>query len=242
MSVLISKLAKGKDKQLFISTHSSFVANKLGLQHLHLVADKKTVSLSSLKKETYEYFLKLPGYNTLRLLLANQAILVEGPADELIVERAYMDYHGEKQPIEDGIDIIAAGGIAFQRYCELAALINKHVIVVTDNDYDVNAVRSRYEKYDTLVTLCVEQDNSLHSLEPSVLAVNMSSFEDFKSIVYNGKDIKSRNKNDIEEFMSKSQNKTEWSMRVFLSEKKIKYPRYILDAIGIVAIENNSDE
>lgn len=242
MSVLISKLAKSKDKQLFISTHSSFVANKLGLQHLHLVAGKKTASLSDLKKTTYEYFLKLPGYNTLRVLLANQAILVEGPADELIVQRAYMDYHEDKQPIEDGIDIISAGGVAFQRYCELASLINKHVTVVTDNDSDVEAVRTRYAKYGRLVTLCVEEDNSLHSLEPSVLAVNMSSFEDFKNIVYCGKDIKTRRHKDIEMFMSNDQNKTEWSMRVFLSEKRIKYPKYILEAIGIDSTEDNSIE
>lgn len=242
MSVLITKLAKSKDKQLFISTHSSFVANKLGLQHLHLVAGRKTASLSDLKKDTYEYFLKLPGYNTLRVLLANQAILVEGPADELIVQRAYMDYHEEKQPIEDGIDIITAGGVAFQRYCELASLINKHVTVVTDNDYDVETVKTRYVDYGKLVTLCVEEDNSLHSLEPSVLAVNMSSFDDFKSIVYYGKDIKTRRPEDIEKFMSNDQNKTEWSMRVFLSEKRIKYPKYILEAIGIDSTEDNSIE
>ncbi|MDP3387453.1 MAG: AAA family ATPase [Eubacteriales bacterium] len=242
MSVLISKLSKSKEKQLFISTHSSFVANKLGLQHLHLVAGKKASSLSDLKKDTYEYFLKLPGYNTLRVLLANKAILVEGPADELIVERAYMDYHEGKQPIEDGIDVITAGGIAFQRYCQLAILINKHVTVVTDNDHDVESVRTRYGKYGELVTLCVEGNNILHSLEPSILAVNVSNFEDFKSIVYCGKDIKTRTLKDIEEFMSKAQNKTEWSMRVFESEKKIKYPQYILEAIGIDATEDNLDE
>jgi predicted ATP-dependent endonuclease of OLD family len=32
---------------------------------------------------------KLPGYDTLRLILCNKAILVEGPSDELIVQKAY---------------------------------------------------------------------------------------------------------------------------------------------------------
>ena len=36
----------------------------------------------NLPKETYEYFLKLSGYNTLRLILAKSIILVEGPTDE----------------------------------------------------------------------------------------------------------------------------------------------------------------
>lgn len=59
MSVLISKLSQSTGKQLFISTHSSFVANKLGLQHLHLVASRKTVPLKALSEDTYDYFLKL---------------------------------------------------------------------------------------------------------------------------------------------------------------------------------------
>ncbi|NLB79576.1 MAG: AAA family ATPase [Clostridiaceae bacterium] len=241
MSMLISKLSESVGKQLFISTHSSFVANKLGLQHLHLVNNKKIVSLTDLTEETYNYFLKLPGYNTLRLLIANQAILVEGPADELIIQRAYIDYYG-KQPIENGIDVISAGGVAFQRYCELAKLINKHITIVTDNDHDIETVRSRYEEYGDLVTPCVEADNNLNTLEPSLLAVNEENFEKFKAIVYHGSDIKQHDAGSILQFMIK--NKTEWSMRVFVSNQKINYPQYILEAIGKADAdaEGNSDE
>ena len=136
MSILISKLSESTEKQLFISTHSSFVANKLGLQYLQLVANNRTISFKALSKDTYNYFLKLPGYNTLRILLANKAILVEGPADELIIQKAYIDNYG-KLPIEDGIDVVSVGSLAFQRYCELASLIGKHLTVVTDNDGNV---------------------------------------------------------------------------------------------------------
>lgn len=224
MSILISKLSESSGKQLFISTHSSFVANKLGLQHLHLVANNSATPFIALKKDTYDYFLKLPGYNTLRILLANQAILVEGPADELIIQRAYMDNYG-KLPIEDGIDVVTVDSLAFQRYCELAALIRKHLTVVTDNDGNVNAVINRYKKYNDLVTLCVEQDDNLNTLEPSVLAVNMNDFEGFRSIIYLGKDIRTRDAKSILDFMTG--NKTEWSMRVFTNEKNIAYPQYI---------------
>ena len=238
MSVLISKISVSTGKQLFISTHSSFVANKLGLQHLHLVANRKTVPLKALSKDTYDYFLKLPGYNTLRVLLANQAILVEGPADELIVQRAYIDNYG-KQPIEDGIDVVTVDSLAFQRYCELASHIRKHITVVTDNDTNAEAVRERYKKYGDLVTLCVEADNGLNTLEPSVLAVNMDGFEVFRTIIYRGNDIKSRDVESIKDFMKK--NKTDWSMRVFISDQKIKYPEYILKAIGKITDEENTD-
>lgn len=230
MSILISKLSDSTGKQLFISTHSSFVANKLGLQYLHLVTNESTMPFKKLSKDTYDYFLKLPGYNTLRILLANHVILVEGPADELIVQRAYIDNFG-KQPIEVGIDVVAVDGLAFQRYCELASLIRKPLTVVTDNDGDVEAVRERYKKYEDLVTLCVEPDNTLNTLEPSVLAANSDNFELFRTIIYLGRDIKSRDKDSIQSFMIG--NKTDWSMRVFTSDQKIKYPQYILEAIGM---------
>lgn len=230
MSILISKLSENTGKQLFISTHSSFVANKLGLQYLHLVANESTTPFKMLSKDTYDYFLKLPGYNTLRILLANHAVLVEGPADELIVQRAYIDNFG-KQPIEAGIDVVSVDSLAFQRYCELASLIRKPLTVVTDNDGDVETVRARYQKYGALVTLCVESDNTLNTLEPSVLAANSDNFELFRSIIYFGKDIKSRDEESIKSFMIG--NKTDWSMRVFTSNQKIKYPQYILEAIGM---------
>jgi len=229
MSILISKLSESIGKQLFISTHSSFVANKLGLQFLHLVANHKTMPFKALRQDTYDYFLKLPGYNTLRILLANNVILVEGPADELIVQRAYIDNYG-KQPIEDGIDVVSVDSLAFQQYCELASLIKKHLTVVTDNDGNVEAVQKRYKKYGDLVTLCVESNNILNTLEPSVLAVNLDTFESFRSIIYLGKDIKSRDAESIKNFMI--DNKTDWSMRVFTSKQKITYPQYILKAIG----------
>lgn len=230
MSILISRLSENSDKQLFISTHSSFVANKLGLQFLHLVANAKTIPFKSLNSDTYNYFLKLPGYNTLRVILAHKAILVEGPADELILQRAYIDCYG-KQPIENGVDVIAVDGLAFQRYCELASLVHKSITIVTDNDQDVNAVIKRYEKYSPYVTLCVEQDNRLYTLEPSVLEANLDNFDLFRAIIYRGADIKKRNREELIDFMIK--NKTEWSMRVFVSKERINYPAYILKAIEV---------
>lgn len=66
------------NKQIIISTHSSYVANKLGLENLILLNNRKTLSLSDLTPDTYGFFKKLAGYDTLRLLLCSKAILVEG--------------------------------------------------------------------------------------------------------------------------------------------------------------------
>lgn len=233
MAILVSKLSEGT-KQIFISTHSSFVANKLGLNHLHLVSCHDTHPFKDLPRDTYEYFLKLPGYNTLRLLLANQIILVEGPADELIVQRAYLDNHG-KLPIEDGVDVMSVGGVAFKRYCELAKLIEKKIVVVTDNDSNPTGVTEKYSDFSGILKLCIEKNDKLFTLEPSVLYANRESFEDFKELIYEGTDKEKINYDGLLEFMRK--NKTKWSMRVFQSKQKIKYPQYILEAIGVSKVE-----
>jgi putative ATP-dependent endonuclease of OLD family len=63
--------------------------------------------LNDLSVGTFNYFKKLAGYNTLRLILCEKAILVEGDSDELIVQKAYMVKHNGLLPIENGIDVIS---------------------------------------------------------------------------------------------------------------------------------------
>jgi predicted ATP-dependent endonuclease of OLD family len=70
--------------------------------------------LKDLSDETVRYFKKLPGYDTLRLVLAEKVILVEGPTEELVIQRAYLDKKS-RLPSSDGIDIITVNSLAFKR-------------------------------------------------------------------------------------------------------------------------------
>ena len=103
-------------RQILISTHSSFVLNKLGLDSLILLNKTKTGRLTDLSPNTYSYFEKLAGYDTLRLLLNKKSILVEGDSDELIIQKAYMTQHEGRLPIEDGIDVFSINSLAFKRF------------------------------------------------------------------------------------------------------------------------------
>lgn len=223
-----------KDKQLFISSHSSFIANKLGLDNILLVNYGDVNSLSNLNNDTKEYFTKLPGFDTLRLILANKVILVEGPADDLIIQRAYKDKYG-KLPINDGIDIISVNSLAFKRYCDIALLVNKEIVIVTDNDGNIKEnIIDKYEDYinKDVIKICYEKNENLVTLEPAVLNVNMESniiFENFKKVISKNDSMINKSKDEILSFMKN--NKTEWSMRVFDSELTIQYPQYIIDAI-----------
>src|SRR5690606_31815737 len=123
------------DKQIVVTTHSSFVANKLGLDSLIMLSNRKSIKMDRLSPETNAYFEKLQGYDTLRLVLCDKAILVEGDSDELVVQKAYMTANDGKLPIEDRIDVISVG-VSFLRFLEIAQKLSKRVCVVTDNDGD----------------------------------------------------------------------------------------------------------
>jgi putative ATP-dependent endonuclease of OLD family len=117
--LLKSIVDNSADKQVIISTHSSFVANKLGLENLILLNDHKVTKFTNLSKDTFDFFKKLPGYQTLRLLLCRRAVLVEGDSDELIFQKAYMDKNLGSLPIEHGIDVISVK-LTFKRFLEIA--------------------------------------------------------------------------------------------------------------------------
>ena len=223
------------EKQILISTHSSFVANKLGLEHLILLNDKKTVKLNELSADTYKFFEKLSGYDTLRLILCKKAILVEGDSDELVVQKAFMLNNDGKLPIEKGVDVISVG-TSFLRFLEIAEKIGTNVAVVTDNDGNVEAVKNKYKNYldDNVkqnIKICFDadvdtgniQDFNYNTLEPKFLKAN--SREALNKIFQTAY----QSDYDLQKYMKA--NKTECSLKIFETQETLNFPQYILDAI-----------
>ena len=100
MYELLSYLS-GFDGQMFVSTHSSFVANKLSLNNL-IVLGKSSGIIQSQRisdLEDYDFFAKVPNYPTLRVALCDKAILVEGPTDEMVVLYHFMKEYEEQQGV-----------------------------------------------------------------------------------------------------------------------------------------------
>jgi putative ATP-dependent endonuclease of the OLD family len=222
---------KCQGKQIIITTHSSFVANKLNLKNLILLSNKKEkTELTALKKETYEFFEKLPGYETLRMLLSNKAILVEGPSDELIIQRAFMDKNKKALPIEKEIDVISVG-LTFKRFLEIADLIKKPIAVVTDNDgkYEIK-ITKKYEDFKNSDTIEIFADTreELPTLEPQIVDANKDNLDQLCEILELNK-FEFNTTKLISDYMIA--NKTESALKIFISEKSINYPKYINDAI-----------
>ena len=229
LNELIKSISDGcSGKQVIISTHSSYVANKLGLENLILIHDSHTTKLTDLPPDTFDFFKKLPGYQTLRLLLCRKAVLVEGDSDELIFQRAYMDSHDGRLPIQDGIDVVSVK-LTFKRFLEIAEKISQPTAVVTDNDGKyATTIVVKYEDYENSKCVKVFADgrNDLNTLEPQFVYSNGKNLNALRILF--GRD-KKESEEKIIEYMGK--NKTVWALKIFEAKNKFDYPEYILNAI-----------
>lgn len=231
LNELIKSISDGcSDKQVIISTHSSFVANKLGLENLLLLNDQKVSRLSDLSEDTFKFFKKLPGYQTLRLLLCQKAVLVEGDSDELIFQKAYSNLHAGRLPIEDGIDVISVK-LTFIRFLEIAVKINQLVAVITDNDHDFEKnITEKYKDFATTkhIQIFADNRNSLNTLEPQFVDANASNLENLYNVLGIKDSVYSTAEKVIDYMLS---NKTTWALNVFESAQTVKYPEYIQKAV-----------
>lgn len=216
------------EHQLIIATHSSFVINKLGLSNLLLLAGTNAHSLTALPKGTSDYFAKLSGYDTLRLVLAEKVVLVEGPSDELIVQKAYWDKYA-KLPIEDGIDVINVRGLSAPRFLQLARPLRRRCVVVTDNDGRYLEVKKRYAEYEneSFIDVCIGHPDEGPTLEPQLARAN----GEVKLGAILGEDF--RSEDEAVEWMKKK--KTEAAVRIFSSNEKLDLPEYLVEAIDALS-------
>lgn len=215
---------KSSDKQLIITTHSSFVLNKLGIENVILFNNNKNMTLRELDPDTHDYFMKLPGHDTLRLILAKKAILVEGPSDELIVQKAFLKKH-HCTSLEKSCDIISVQSLAFKRFLKISAILNICTTVITDNDGHYQKIKDKYKDfldYD-FIKICVDDDDACTTLEPQLFKAN--DLEKLNSIFEKNFD----NKEELLSYMSN--NKTDCALKIFNSKTDINFPVYIDDAV-----------
>lgn len=228
LTTLVSRIESiaGDHQQLFVATHSSFVTNRLGLDKLQLLGGGSSRKLSNLDPDTVAYFQKLPGYDTLRMVLANKIVLVEGPSDEIIFERIFRDLYAKK-PMDLGIDVLSMRGLSFARCLELCGLLDKTVAAIRDNDgIESETLRSPLEQWlaSGKRELFIGDNNHGRTLEPQLIHANdETTIRKILSIT---------DKADLATWMSRE--KTEAALRIASASQTINAPQYMLDAAGFI--------
>lgn len=234
MQLLSSICERLGDRQAFITTHSTFVLNRLGIDKLSLIAPKsKPIRLSDLSIDTVRYFQKQSGYDTLRICLATKLVLVEGPTDEMIFNWAYEKEYGV-EPLHDGIDVMTYGTRG-KRALELAAKLGReHVAVLRDNDgkdpsHWISAVEDFLSEGRRMF---VGEVSSGSTIEPQFLSANEEMNCELSELF----DLDDSDYDALLSYMSN--NKTDWAWRIISanSEKlsELSCPEYIANAIEFI--------
>ena len=169
--------------------------------------------------------MRLPGHDTLRLILAKQSILVEGPSDELIVQAAFKKQH-HKMPLESGVDVISVNSLAFKRFLEIAVRLKRTVAVVTDNDRKIAVLNAKYAEYigKPGVSIHYDNDEAYPTLEPQLLKANgRSAIEKVLGKVFDS---------DADLLAYMKDNKADTALKFFSTQEAWVVPEYIVNAIS----------
>lgn len=223
--------------QLIVTTHNSFVANKLDLSNLILISNEKdiinTYKPNKESREMFSFFTKISNYPTLRLILCKSAILVEGPTDEIVITYYYKKKY-DHHPFEDGLELISVEGVKFKRFIELAKSFKKRVAIITDNDGfspdKLHSHRGLGEIPDN-IKMFTEPDVHINTLETSFVKANANNLQELSDTVRKT-EVNHDTKEDLIEFMKR--NKTEWAYRLLIKIDSTNFetPEYIVEAIN----------
>lgn len=218
---LVQKVADAQNGQLFITTHNSLISTRLEVSNLlimHTDNDENPVALKNLGTDTAKYFKKTPPASIVEFALSKKAVLVEGPAEYMMMEKYFVTLLG-CTPESIGVHVIDVRGLSFKRYLDVAKLTGGKVAVVTDNDED-------YEKH------CVEKYAEYKDVSNvKIFYDNDNSKRTYEVVLYCG------NKELCDSlFGDKAQdymlnNKTEAAYKLLTSEKDVTVPEYIRKAI-----------
>lgn len=238
MYELISKIEDNIDEgtQLIMTTHNSFIANKLDLSNLILVENEgyivKTQKINKDIKSVLKFFTKVSNYPTLRLILCKSAILVEGPTDEMVLTY-YYQLLGSRHPFDDGIELISVEGIGFKEYVELARAFKKKIAIITDNDgiEKEELLKKRgFVELPNNIQVFTGKDTTLTTLEPCFVKANMSNIQELSDLL-RGRKVEPDTEDDLVVFMKN--NKTEWAYKLLSKTNSLKFcvPDYFIEAV-----------
>lgn len=232
MYELLDLLLQKNIGQLFITTHNSFVANRLDIGNLIILTNTDGIvnakTIVDDKKEL-SYFSKTPNFPTLRIALCKAALLVEGPTDEMIVEYCFRKLY-EKHPFEMGIEVISVGGVQFHHYSKLIPM-TKRVAIVTDNDRKTHRELVSYRSIteNAYIKLFTDENIENYTLEVAFVDANRENIEKL-SYILRSKRVSSETMRSLTDYLLN--NKSEWSYRLLQSNDiNFNVPIYIERAV-----------
>lgn len=158
--------SNNKTIQLFYSTHSTELINKVDPKNIIAMSDGKAFSLiTELKDEERNYLSKNPNADIFKLFFARRCILVEGLTEELLI-KAYL----QSQPELSNIEIISFHK-GFTKILDIWRILNEGTAnrlgIIRDFDDEPKA-KAEHDKYNAHPRICVATTKE-YTLEPEIV-------------------------------------------------------------------------
>lgn len=155
-----------KTIQLFYSTHSTELINKVDPRNLIVMSAGKVLSLvTGLDDKDIDYLSKNPNTDIFKLFFAKRCILVEGLTEELLI-KAYLQSKPELSDIE-----IISFHKGFTKIIDIWCSLNDNTAnrlgVIRDFDGESKA-EAKHDKYNENERICV-QTTKEYTLEPEIV-------------------------------------------------------------------------
>ena len=158
--------SKNKSAQLFYSTHSTELINKMDLKNVVIVHEGNAFSLlQELEEEERDYLTKNPNLDLFKLFFSKKCILFEGISEEMLI-RSYLDSKNELSDIE-----LISFHKGYTKIIEIWKKVNagtsNKLGIIRDYDYQDKAKKD-HDKYDDGKTICVRTTDE-KTLEPEIV-------------------------------------------------------------------------
>lgn len=220
-----------ENSQIIVATHSNMIASRLNLKNVLWIAEGGVKSLSNVKSDVAEFFVRADNNAFLQLLLSKKVFLVEGATEFLLLPVFYKQISGHTTE-EDEVSIISCNGISYKRYLEIAEATDKKIAVVTDND----------EKEDRIAAAI--EFNNTHDLQHIFMGATVDEwtweacvYKDNREVldgiiaVQEGAEYKFHGKDYGIVLGKMLNNKVDVAYQMLMSEAVFEVPQYIKDAI-----------
>ena len=196
---LIRKLDSIENLFVIATTHSPVVLNESKIESLIEISCGSLNNMDSETIRKLNTFLH-PGRG--ELIISENIVLVEGYTEELIIKNYVVNNN-------KNWTVINVAGVMFEPYVRLAHLLNKKIIVISDDDRSNTKDGAPTKRFNSLKKLCDELSVTL------VQVYNTLETELYKEGFLNGFDDLLKKKSETRDYMvAKSKRKTEIALKI----------------------------